>query len=247
MAIVKKKPTGHKAYLILKHMLVKQDQLDKLKEAIHKKKIAKPTLLKALHQVQTTGIKANMFSKLHSLSLGQVFRFFIETWDELPRSFTQAYTDGVPGYFQEVYGYGIEMAEMYAKIWSAWFSGEYKFVVPKYVNVAELPVTKMHQVASYIIREEMTAERWRALADTQLTGSELAVRLRGDDDTPHRGPSPGVKTTHRGVLFWETGDIAMFLKGDRQHVGQFDTSSKDPLVIEEIRRIAKHAKLRIAR
>jgi len=249
---VAKAVRGQAAFEKLKSLVSNQVSLDKVRVAISSKKVPKSTIIRMIQNVQSEGLKANVLSKLHALSLGQVFRFFKEVWDELPEEFTQAYSDGYYGYIREVYGYGTGMCDMYADIWEGWFSGKYKFQVPSYVDVLKLPVVKMRLAASYLMRDEMTPNRWKALSNRQLSRSELSGQLRDGLKTKLRGPAPKIlndetSSRARSSLSWETGDISLYVKGNRRHVGHLDTSSKDPLVVEEIRELAKARGMKIVR
>lgn len=199
-----------------------------------------------IKSLQTLGIRNSTLAKFSSIALGQVFLFFKENWGDLPEEFIQAYTEGPYGYIQQVYGYGAEMADMYSKVWLAFYSGQFKFKLPNYVRLGALPVAKMNTAAAYILRDEMTTDRWKVLADETLTRSELSMQLRNadveDDTRPSRGPKVG---STRATVSRETGDVRMYISGKIETVGFLNFESANPLVLDEIRRICKEGRIKV--
>jgi hypothetical protein len=206
-------------------------------------------IVASIKALQSVGLRNSTLAKFSNIALGQVFQFFKENWEDLPEKFTQAYTEGHYGYIQQVYGLGSEMADMYAKVWVAFYSGQHKFKLPEYVRLGALPVTKMNTAASYILRNEMTPTRWKVLADETLSMSELAMGMRNadnddDEERPARGPKP---SSSRSSVSKETGDIRMYIDGQTEQVGFLNMNSANHAVLDEIRRICKDGKIKVVR
>lgn len=199
-----------------------------------------------LDKLETTGSKVYALAKFVAIAQGQIFQLFLETWGELPESFTANYSDCYD-YIEQKFGVGDQMADMYATIWDGLFSGKYKVEPPTYIHLGRLPVVKMRVLASHVIRGEMTDKKWKMVANDGLTRSQLASMLRGEDGKMKklRGPEPDPKD--KTVLLRGTGDVRKYTVGDIKHIGVLDIQSPDAAVREEIRRICKESGIQVVR
>lgn len=207
-----------------------------------------------LGDLEMSGVQVSTLAKFAKLALGQVFQYFIENWDVLPEKFRQRY-NGCYGYIQQRYSCGDQMADMYAFVWEAWFSGKYTNKVPEFVKVADLPVVKMRVVAPYIMRGEMNPKMWKSLSDDTMTRSQLSKSLRKITKTVivsrknkgpgSRGPEP--KPHDSTVILLETGDVRRYVRGDIKTIGQLRITDPDQEVRSEVRRICKMRGIRIIR
>lgn len=253
--------SNKKLFSELKVLADKQkDVIEHLKSSLESGKTSQSVNL--LGQLQSIGLRHSTMSRFNSIALGQIFQTLKETWDTLPQEFTQAYSDYYD-YIQQIYGYGDQMADMYAAVWEAWFSGRHLKSVPDFVDVSKLPVVKMRVAASYIMRDEMNKTRWRILSDETLTRSELSAALRGHQISYRNGRpikdegslkkiGKGKKIREkearpRSHLVRETGDLRMIVNGQIETVGFMNIKSSNPLVLAEIKRILIMADIRTRR
>lgn len=267
-ALVKVDATGGPAHTSNKKLLTELKILaDKQKEVIDDLKSSLETgktshSVSLLGQLQSIGLRHSTMSRFNAIALGQIFQILKESWDTLPQEFTQAYAHYYD-YIQQVYGYGDQMADMYASVWEAWFSGKYLTSVPDFVDISKLPVVKMRVVAPYIMRKEMNKTRWKILSDETLTRSELSHSLRGnapvykngkpiksEESLKKLGKGKRIRESEakpRAHLVKETGDLRMFINGQLETIGFLNIKSANHLALAEIRRILIMADIRTRR
>jgi len=205
---------------------------------------SKPSLagLQNLQKIGTTWAKNKEISKF---ALGQILLYFKENWDGLPKSFTQAYSAGFYDYAREIYNLGSQMADMYMLDWEVFLSGKYLDVkdIPKDVDIFKTSVPKLATAARYIRRGEMTKDRWKILANTNLSAAELRQGLKDKKISSKMTPTKAQKNS--GVFFMqETGDLFQTVNGTREQVGFLNINSANPEVLASISEILAAAKIR---
>lgn len=191
-----------------------------------------------LGQLRDLGISHAKMGRFMNIALGQIFQYLKEKWPKLPKSFRQAYDDEYYTYIQETYNLGHQMADMYACVWDVYYSGTYKVVTPGYVNLSDISIVKLYTASSYVVDGKMTDARWKALADTTLTRQQLSYTLKGaGKDAKAITGAQSKKDSKRAKFYRESGDVVMFVGGNREEVGHFNIESSNPVVLSEIRRI----------
>lgn len=219
--------------------------VDDLIDAITKGQSQKT--IDSLDRLEAVGMSHSKLARFNSISLGQIFGVIKYKWKELPESFTQQYSDCYD-YIQQRYGYGYQMVDMYATVWDAWFSGKFKYELPDYVKLTNLPVVKLRVTAPFVMRGEMEEKQWKALADETLSRSELSRMLRGIRRKLHpEKPRKKSEYSKRSHLICETGDLRMYVAGQIEIVGFLNMDSQNPLVQTEIKRILIMANISIRR
>lgn len=191
-----------------------------------------------LKELEAVGSNYSMMARVLKVASGQIAQMFIEHWEDLPRSFTQAYTKGVYEFLQVQFGYGKQSADMYAAVWSAYHSQRIK--VPKYVDLGRIPIGKQADAAKYVIAGQMTDKRWRILADDSIDRTIMRHKLRAKDLRRPAGETVVTNASSTTVNFVEeTGDLQLFIKGQPEQVGFFNINSKNPVVRQAIRDIVR--------
>jgi hypothetical protein len=202
-----------------------------------------------LRKVERLGEKAATLHRFNAISLGQLFQLYTGHWESLPTKFTNQYDGGVYTYIQQKYGYGQQMADMYAKVWDAFFSGRYISPndIPPFVKMSQIPIAKLAIASAYIRDGEMTNWRWKLLANEELEREELARDIRKGTSKEGRKVGRPPKE-ERVVLIKETGDLRLYGKGGEiEEVGFLNIKSKSAAVKHEIKLILKRNKIQVRR
>ncbi len=243
---------------MLRGSIVEQSKLvrkiqDKLKKG--------EDVIPLLHEAEATGKRSAVISRYHAISLGQLFGFLKEKWDELPEHFTGGH-GGVYEYIHVTYGYQDQMVDMYSTVYEAYFSGRHLRPndVPNFVRLSDISIVKLRVAAPYIMAGLMTDWRWKLLADESLTRGELSAALRrskvsnkgkqlvlpGPDAGKHRKSSNGELDVDV-VLVRETGDLRIFYEDRIVDIGTLKMGSNDPIVARVVRSIVQNAHIKVRR
>ena len=207
----------------------------------------KASTLPLLVGLETVGVNYATAGRLLKVASGQIVKFYEDLWTDLPDAFTQAHTAGVYEYIQQKFGYGRQMADMYAYVWETYYSGKFlkESDIPKYVDLTRVSVGKLNDAAKYVREKKMVDKRWKILVsdsfgrkETRWLMKSKAVKTSAGD--PVRTSSKPTSTR----LVEETGDLQMYVNGKPEQVGYLNLTSKNPLVKKEIARIVKDSGIR---
>lgn len=205
--------------------------------------------IKLLYDLDAAALLHGKLSKFARIASGQVFSYFKENWEALPKEFTQAYGGGFYQYVLERHGIGEQMADMYVKVWKTFYSGDYK--IPKMINANDLPMPKLNAIVPYVAGGKMDKRRWKIVARAStMSGKHLREKLAMSDKATgstrvvKRMESPGAGHVSSVQLVNETGDLRVFVGGQYEQVGFLNLSSTNPAVIQLIEDIVKASKIR---
>ena len=235
----------HQTPTRLKQILVQQKRL--LEEAVTSLiGTDKSAALAKLGEIEALGTNYTELTKFAKIASGQVVQFFLENWSNLPPEFTQAFTGGVAEYLREKFGYGLQMASMYAEVWQTWFSGRYdknKYVRQVASFEVRPPVARLADAAQYVVQGQMTENRWKVLTARGVSRTYARQQLKSDLKV---SSTAGIKPTKNTVvqLVEETGDLRIFVAGKMEQVGFLNINSSNAIVRRRINEIVARSQIR---